>query len=69
MEQPQVALFLLLAAIVLVVVVAGLIIFILRRFPRYKKYAAAQASAQTDAARIKTEYAQAGLPVKSSFLR
>ncbi len=67
MEQPQVALFLLLAAIVLVVVVAGLIIFILRRFPRYNKYAAAQASAQTDAEEIKAAYAQAGLPVKSSL--
>lgn len=67
MEQPQAAVPLLLAVIVLVAVVAGVIIFILRRIPGDKKTAATQATAQTDAARIKADYAQAGLPVKSSF--
>jgi hypothetical protein len=67
MEQPHIALFLLVVAIVFLVVVAGSIIFILRRFWGDKKTVAAQASAQTDAAHIKAEYAQAGLPVKSSL--
>jgi hypothetical protein len=67
MEQPRVALFLLLAAIVIVVVVAGLIIFILRRIPGTRKHAAVQKDATADAQRIKAEYAQAGLQVKSSF--
>jgi|GEM_PF-1404480 len=69
MEQPQVALFLLLAAIVIVVVVAGLIIFILRRIPGYRKHAATQTEATADAERIKAEYAQAGLRVTTSFFR
>jgi hypothetical protein len=67
MEQPRIALFLLLAAIVIVVVVAGLIIFVLRRIPGYRKRAAAQKSATADGDRIKAEYAQAGLQVKSSL--
>jgi len=65
MEQPHVALFLVLAATV--VVVAGLIVFILRRIPGTRKHAAAQKDATADAQRIKAEYAQAGLQVTSSF--
>ena len=68
MEQPRIALGLLLAAIVIVVVVAGLIIYVLRRVPGDRKNAAAQAAARTDAERIRAEYAQAGLRVKSSLL-
>ena len=67
MEQPHIALFLLVVAIVILVVVAGSIIFILRRFLGHKKTVATQATAQTDAEEIKAAYAQAGLPVKSSF--
>jgi hypothetical protein len=67
MEQPRIALSLLLAATVIVVVVASLIIFILRRIPGYRKHAVAQKSATADSERIKAEYAQAGLQVKSSF--
>jgi hypothetical protein len=68
LEQPRIALLVLLAAIVITVVVAGLVIFILRRIPGTRKPAAAQRDATADAERIKAEYAQAGLQVKSSFL-
>lgn len=67
MEQPRVALFMLLAAIAIVVVVAGLIIFVLRRLPAYRKYAAAAGSARVDQQRIKDEYARAGLKLTSSL--
>jgi len=67
MEQPRVALFLLLAAIVILIVVAGLTIFILRRIPGYRKHAATQKTTAADADRIRAEYALAGLTVKSSF--
>ncbi len=67
MEQPHIALFLLVVAIVIFVVVAGSIIFVLRRFLGHKKTVTTQATAQTDAEQIKGEYAQAGLPVNSSF--
>jgi len=64
MEQPHIALFLLVVAIVILVVVAGSIIFILRRFLGDK---ITVTTAQTDAEEIKAAYAQAGLTVNSSF--
>jgi hypothetical protein len=67
MEQPRVALFLILAAIVIVVVVAGLIIFILRRFPAYRNAREQGLAAADDGERIKAEYRQAGLQLQSSF--
>jgi hypothetical protein len=67
MEQSRVVLFFILAAIAIVVVVAGLIIFVLRRIPAYRKYAAAANTASADAQRIKAEYAQAGLHLQSSI--
>ena len=66
MEQSRVVLFFILAAIA-IVVVAGLIIFVLRRIPAYRKYAAAANTASADAQRIKAEYAQAGLHLQSSI--
>lgn len=64
MEHSSHAPFLLLAAIVVAV---GLIIFVLRRMPGDRKYSAAQSASSTDLERIKAEYAQAGLTVKTSF--
>jgi hypothetical protein len=66
MDQSRLALFVVLAAII-VVVVAGLVIFILRRIPAYRRYAATAKSASSDAQRIKSEYQQAGLQVSSSW--
>lgn len=66
MEYPNVALALLVIAIVLLVVFAGGIIFFLRRSPSYKAGPAKGTTAE-DAERLKAEYAQAGMPVKSSF--
>jgi len=64
MEPSSIAPFLLVAAIVVAV---GLIIFVVRRMPGYRKYSAAQSASSTDRERIKAEYAQAGLPVRSSI--
>jgi hypothetical protein len=66
MEPSRLALFVVLAAII-VAVVAGLIIFILRRIPAYRKYAATAKTAGSDAQRIRSEYQQAGLQVSSSW--
>lgn len=67
MAQPEVALFLLLAAIVIAIVVAGLIIFVLRRIPAYRRARDEGLTKAADGERIKAEYAQAGLRLKSSF--
>jgi len=67
MEQPRVALGLLIAAIVILAVVAGTIIFVLRRIPAYRRVRDQGQATATDAERIKAEYAAAGMPVNSSF--
>lgn len=67
MEQPGVALSILLAVIVVAIVVGGLIIFILRRIPAYRRARDNGLSAAADGERIKAEYAQAGLSVTSGF--
>ncbi len=67
MEQPRVALSILLAVIVVAIVVGGLIIFILRRIPAYRRIRDKGLDMAADGERIKGEYAQAGLSVSSGF--
>lgn len=67
MEQPRIALYLLLAAIVIAMVVGGLIIFVLRRVPAYRRVRDEGMAAAADSERIKAEYLQAGLSPSSGF--
>ena len=67
MEQPGVALSILLLAIVVAIVVGSLIISILRRIPGYRRARDQGLAAAADGERVKAEYAQAGLAVKSGF--
>jgi len=67
LEQPGVALSILLLAIVVAIVVGGPIIFILRRIPGYRRARDQGLAAAADGERLKAEYAQAGLAVKSGF--
>ncbi len=67
MEQPRVALSILLAVIVVAIVVGGLIILILRRIPAYRRMRDKGLDMAADGERIKGEYAQAGLSVSSGF--
>lgn len=64
MEHSSIASFLLVAAIVVAV---GLLMLVLRRIPAVRRFRAAQSASSTDRERIEAEYAQAGLPVRSSM--